>query len=113
MIDQNFYFKVAAVNDWIHDRAKEMLVEKIFTTTSTTTTTTTTPLGPLPLSSLGLATYECEPLMDQTRGDFRIMGGSTNQHIIQSWPWMGNLNAECGAVLIDKGSYNMSKLTVL
>ena len=41
-------------------------------------------------------------MFDETRSDWRILGGSTNDEILSSWPWMGNLNAECGAVLISK-----------
>ena len=76
------YAKVSAVNDWIHESAVALIQSHVFTTTSTTTTTTTTPLGPLPLSSLNLASYECEPLFDETRSELRILGGSTNDEIL-------------------------------
>jgi secreted trypsin-like serine protease len=72
----------------------------IFPTTTTTTTTTTTPLGPRLLSQLHLPTRDCESVFDETRSEFRIIGGSSDDNILQSWPWMGNLNAECGAILI-------------
>ena len=96
------YAKISAVHDWIHSTAIELIEIHVFPTTTTTTTTTTTPFGPVGLSNLNLPSHECESVFDETRSVFRIIGGSTSDDILESWPWMGNLNAECGAVLISQ-----------
>ena len=55
----------------------------------------------MPLSEMGLDSFECESSFDDNRSDgWRIIGGFTSEDIIESWPWMANLNGQCGASII-------------
>ena len=95
------YARTSGAYDWVMENARTMLLNNVFTTTTTSTTTTTTPPGPMPLSQMGLDNYECESSWDGTRSDgWRIIGGFTSENIIESWPWMANLNGQCGASII-------------
>ena len=95
------YARTSGVYDWVLSTAETMLRSNVFTTTSTTTTTTTTPLGPMPLSKLGLDSYDCESNFDEDRsGLWRIVGGFGSDNIMETWPWMANLNAMCGGAII-------------
>ena len=37
---------------------------------------------------------------DDRSGMWRIVGGATSDDLINSWPWMANINAECGGSII-------------